>query len=76
MTAVPKQLPSGLRSARINAGLTLEDLALLSGVHPSSLSKAERGLRHLSPESRLRVVKALRLDYETARGIAELGGTR
>jgi len=65
-------VPARLRDARLALGLSLEDLAVLSGVSPSVLSRAERGLCQLSPEHRLRIVRALRLDWTSARKFPEL----
>lgn len=65
-------LPKRLREVRHSAGLSLEELALLADVSPSVLSRAERGLCRLGPGSRVRVVRALQLDYEAARRICEL----
>jgi transcriptional regulator with XRE-family HTH domain len=69
---VMEPLPTRLREVRHAAGLNLEDLALLSGVSPSALSRAERGLCELSPDARVRVSKALRLRYSAARQVVEL----
>ena len=39
----------GLRAVRLSRGLSLEELALLAGVSPAALSRAERGQARLSP---------------------------
>jgi transcriptional regulator with XRE-family HTH domain len=43
VTTLTEQLQR-LRDARLAAGLTQEELALLAGVSPSAVSRAERGL--------------------------------
>jgi transcriptional regulator with XRE-family HTH domain len=61
-----------LRDIRQTAGLSLDDLALLTGVSPSVLGRAERGLTQLSPAHRVQVMNALGLRYESARQVVEL----
>jgi transcriptional regulator with XRE-family HTH domain len=61
-----------LRDIRQRAGLSLDDLALLTGVSPATLGRAERGLTELSPAHRVAVMNALQLRCESARQVVEL----
>ena len=51
----------GLRSIREQRGLTIEQLALLAKVHKSTISRAERGLLQLGPETVVRLSRALKV---------------
>ncbi len=62
MTAI-----SSLRMARLQKGLTLDDLFLRSKgkLSPARLSRIERGLRSASPEETASLVKILGVEEET-----------
>ncbi len=60
--AVRRFSPSRLRQARARAKLTLEDLALLSGVEKSTIGHWETGHTQPSAESLIRVAHSLRLE--------------
>jgi transcriptional regulator with XRE-family HTH domain len=51
----------GLRDLRKRRGLTIEQVAMLAGVHQSTISRAERGLQRLKPESVVRISRALKV---------------
>jgi transcriptional regulator with XRE-family HTH domain len=51
----------GLRDLRKRRGLTIEQTAMLAGVHQSTISRAERGLQRLKPESVVRISRALKV---------------
>ena len=65
-------MPVSLRDLRHSRHLTLSDLALLTGLTPAQLSRVETGKRHLSPRSRIAIVRALELPLTSARGVREL----
>ncbi len=48
-----------LRDWRESAGLTLEEVAGLTGLSRSELSRVERGVRGIAPLTRVRVARAL-----------------
>ncbi len=50
-----------LREIRQSRGLSVEHLAILAGVHKSTISRAERGLQHLRPETIVRISRALKV---------------
>ena len=50
-----------LRELRRQRGLTVEQVAMLAGVDKSTISRAERGLQKLKPESVVRISKALKV---------------
>jgi transcriptional regulator with XRE-family HTH domain len=50
-----------LRQLRRSRGLTVEQMAVLAGVDKSTISRAERGLQTLRPESVVRISKALKV---------------
>jgi transcriptional regulator with XRE-family HTH domain len=52
-------LKSRLRLWRVRHGLTLSEVADLTGVSAAMLSRVERGERTLSPMTRVRVARAL-----------------
>jgi transcriptional regulator with XRE-family HTH domain len=51
-----------LRHLRRERELTLHVLAKRTGVNPTTLSLAERGLLGLTEENRMRIAKVLRVD--------------
>ena len=51
----------GIRSLRKQRGLTIEQTAMLAGVDPSTISRAERGLQKLKPESVVKLSRALKV---------------
>jgi transcriptional regulator with XRE-family HTH domain len=53
------RLNNRLRLWRANAGLTLEEVADLTGVSVAMLSRAERGEREFSPMAKIRVARCL-----------------
>ena len=57
-------LISTLRRARLNLGLTLQELALETGVSASKLSAAERNLVPLSKAEQRVIARALGADVE------------
>ncbi len=50
-----------LRDARKQRNLTLEQVAVLAGVDKSTVSRAERGLQKLRPDSIVRISRALKV---------------
>lgn len=60
-----------VRAAREAARLTLNDLAALTGITLSSLSRSENGQRDLAFTEVLEIAKALKVDAETLRTFAE-----
>jgi transcriptional regulator with XRE-family HTH domain len=50
-----------LRELRKARGLSIEHIALIAGVHKSTISRAERGVHRLSPTSVVRISKALKV---------------
>lgn len=52
-------LKNRLRLWRANAGLTLEEVADLTGLSPAMLSLVERGDRNLAPMTKVRVARCL-----------------
>lgn len=50
-----------MRRIRIERGLTIEHLAHIAGVSKSTISKAERGLHQLEPETLVSIAKALKV---------------
>jgi transcriptional regulator with XRE-family HTH domain len=48
-----------LRQIRKARGLSIEHVALIAGVHKSTVSRAERGLQMLQPRTVVRLSKAL-----------------
>ena len=51
----------GLRKIRRQRGLTIEQVAMLAGVDQSTISRAERGLQRLRPESVVKTSRALKV---------------
>ena len=70
---------SRLREWRKDAGLTLEDLAGLTGLSEAYLSRVERGQRRLKPLDRVRVARAVGEPvgalFEPEFGLAEAAGS-
>jgi len=50
-----------LREIRRERGLTVEQLAVLAKVNKSTISRAERGLLSLQPETLVRISRALKV---------------
>lgn len=50
-----------MQSIRLGRGLTTEQLAILAGVHKSTISRAERGIHALSPHTIVRLSRALKV---------------
>jgi len=58
-TQTTSQQPNYLRRWRGLHGLTLEELAGLTGLSPAMVSRVERGERQLRPLTRVRVARLL-----------------
>jgi transcriptional regulator with XRE-family HTH domain len=54
-----EHLKNRLRRWRVDAGLTLEEVADLTGYSEAMFSRAERGERMFSPLAKVRVARAL-----------------
>lgn len=50
-----------LARIRKQRGLTIEHLAMLASVHKSTISRAERGLQTLRPETVVKISRALKV---------------
>lgn len=48
-----------LKELRRARGLSIEHIAVLAGVHKSTISRAERGLQRLQPQTVVRLSRAL-----------------
>jgi transcriptional regulator with XRE-family HTH domain len=57
-----------LRELRRERGLTVEQVAVLAGVDKATISRYERGLHQLSPQSLVRLSKALRVPVKRITG--------
>jgi len=66
-------LGQALRSARIERGLSQEELALESGLHPTYVSGIERGLRNPSYTSLLRLAETVGVPLSQILTRAEAG---
>ncbi|MDZ7291828.1 MAG: helix-turn-helix domain-containing protein [candidate division KSB1 bacterium] len=62
MNDIKKQFGARLRSLRVQKGLTLEDLADLSGLHSTYIGSVERGERNISLEAIERLAKGLQVE--------------
>ncbi len=51
----------GLRTVRKQRGLTIEHVAVLANVDKSTISRAERGLQTLRPETVVKISRALKV---------------
>ncbi len=51
----------GLARIRKQRGLSIEHVAVLADVHKSTISRAERGLQTLKPETVVKLSKALKV---------------
>jgi transcriptional regulator with XRE-family HTH domain len=60
-----------VRAAREAAGLTLKDLAGMTGLTLSSLSRSETGDRDIAFTEVLAIAEALKVDADTLRTLAE-----
>ena len=68
---------AGLRWLRVQRGLTLEQVEVLTGVNIASLSRIERGLQEPRPETVVALAKGLRISARRmARLLAEDGQDR
>lgn len=56
-----EQLAANLAAARAKAKMTQEEVGLRSGVHPTEVSRIERGQRDPRVSTVLKLAKALRL---------------
>jgi transcriptional regulator with XRE-family HTH domain len=54
-----------LRDWRLKQGLSLRDLANLSGLSAAMLSRAERGERGFSPAAKIRLARSLQVSVTT-----------
>ena len=54
-----RRLNNRLRLWRANAGLTLEEVADLTGLSVAMLSRVERGQREFSPTTKVRIARCL-----------------
>ena len=52
---------TGLRAVRKERGLTIEHVAVLANVDKSTISRAERGLHLLRPDTVVKISKALKV---------------
>jgi transcriptional regulator with XRE-family HTH domain len=59
VTMKPDLPPCRLRQWRAETGLTLDEVADLTGFHKSFLSRVERGERDLSPMAKVHVARRL-----------------
>jgi transcriptional regulator with XRE-family HTH domain len=71
MKIKPMAVGLAVRTAREAASLTQQELALLSGMHISSLSRSENGLRDFEFCEAAAVCDALNMNVETLRAFAE-----
>jgi transcriptional regulator with XRE-family HTH domain len=55
----PVQLRNRLRQWRLDNGLSLTELADLTGLSPSMLNRVERGEREMAPLTRVHVARRL-----------------
>jgi transcriptional regulator with XRE-family HTH domain len=62
MNDIRKQFGAHLRNLRTQKGLTLEDLADLSGLHSTYIGSVERGERNISLEAIEKLTKGLQID--------------
>lgn len=58
----------GLKELRMERGLTTEHLAILAYVDKSTISRAERGLQRLRPETVVRISRALKVSPSKIQG--------
>lgn len=52
-----------LKEARVNKGMTMQELASMLGISWQSISYYENGMRRPSPETAIRVGKILGIDW-------------
>lgn len=64
-------LGMAVRAVRDAAKLTLNDLAVATGMTSSSLSRSETGLRDLTFAEVLAIATAVKIDVDTLRSMAE-----
>lgn len=65
-------LRTRLRQWRQEQGLTIDEVAALTGVSPSMLSLVERGRRELAPMTRVQVARRLRVPLRDLFGVEPL----
>jgi transcriptional regulator with XRE-family HTH domain len=64
------QVGLNIRTSRKQQGLTQEDLAHRSGLHPVELGRAERGTRDLRVSTVVKIARGLRIEAsDLLRGI-------
>ena len=61
-----------LREVRKARGYTQFELGLLTGLGQTGIARVENGDRHLSPEARIRVIRALALSPAEVSAVPEL----
>lgn len=60
---ISKLFGSAVRVRRIAAGLSQEELAERSGLHPTYISMVERGVRNPTLDAAARMAKALKVSF-------------
>ena len=61
-----KQVGTLIKEARVSAGMTQKELAeAVDGVSASSISKAERGVKELTPEQLQKIAEVTGASYES-----------
>ena len=60
-----------IRKIRIEKGATLEEVALVAGTDPANLSRVERNIQQLTPETLEKIAEALELPVSSLYLIAE-----
>ena len=68
-----QHLRSRLRQWRVDAGLSLDEAADLTGMSKSMLSRVERGERELAPMSKVRVARRLGVRVSDLFEVEEIG---
>ncbi len=61
-----------LREWRVHQGLTLDEVADVTGMSKSMLSRAERGERHLAPLTRIQMARRLHVPVRDLFEVEEL----
>jgi transcriptional regulator with XRE-family HTH domain len=64
-----REAPVGLRELRKQRGLSLEAVAVLAGLDIGTISRVERGLRSPTPETIVRLGRALGISAQRMRQI-------
>lgn len=60
-----------IRKIRIEKGATLEEVALVAGTDPANLSRVERNMQQLTPETLEKIAEALEMPVSSLYLIAE-----